>query len=69
MLSIAQVRARGGYRIIYADPGWEYDDHGIRGAAEGHYTTTGDEALAALPVAGPSMQMGIGRGQISSMCY
>lgn len=41
------------YKVIYADPAWDYKDKcnsGKRGASH-KYTTTGIEALKALPVA------------------
>lgn len=39
------------YRIIYADPAWQYDDTATSGAAEDHYSTMSIEALCGLPVA------------------
>lgn len=58
MLTIAQVKALGGYGIIYLDPAWRYRDSTCRGAAEQHYTadngtgrsTMNDAELCALPV-------------------
>lgn len=47
--SIVEVRAAGGYKIIYADPSWMYVQGG-RGSAENHYTTTDTSDMAALPV-------------------
>jgi len=49
--TIAQIRAAGGYSIIYADPAWSYQDRGCNGAAEKHYPTMGQRELARLPVA------------------
>ena len=36
---------------ILMDPPWQYDDAGIRGAAEGHYRTMSLDELGRLPVA------------------
>ncbi len=44
------------YTVIYAEPPWGYKDDGqhasstLRGAAEAHYATLGNDAIAALPV-------------------
>lgn len=58
MLTIPEVKAAGGYRVIYADPAWRYDDRGCEGAAEKHYTpdesgrsTMAKNDLQALPIA------------------
>src|SRR4051812_6303383 len=57
MLTIPEVKAAGGYKVIYADPAWRYDDRGCDGAAEKHYTpdesgraTMSREDLRALPI-------------------
>lgn len=47
----------GQYRVIYADPPWQYNDSGVGadgdifGKAERHYDTLSIDALCALPVA------------------
>ena len=38
------------YSIIYADPPWRYEQHGLQGAAEHHYTTMSIDELKRLPV-------------------
>lgn len=50
MLSISQVQSLGGYKIIYADPAWMYNDKGCQGAADNHYATMSGDSLRALPV-------------------
>lgn len=44
--------ARKGLKFgtIYADPPWQYDSTGSRGAAEKHYSTMSVDEIAALPV-------------------
>lgn len=41
----------GKYQVVYADPAWQYNDKGCRGAAEKHYPTMPLQHLKALPVA------------------
>lgn len=50
MLTVAQIKALGGYGIIYIDPGWDYDDDGGRGAAENHYDCVSGSWLESLPI-------------------
>lgn len=38
------------YQIIYADPPWKYDQKGLQGAAEHHYSTMSEEDICRLPV-------------------
>jgi len=38
------------YSIIYADPPWRYNQHGVQGAAEHHYPTMSQEDLKNLPI-------------------
>lgn len=38
------------YSIVYADPAWQYEQKGLQGAAERHYTTMKTEDICALPV-------------------
>lgn len=38
------------YQIIYADPPWRYDQKGVGGAAERHYSTMSLEDICRLPV-------------------
>lgn len=38
------------YKIIYADPPWQYKDKTPRGGAEKHYSTLSTEAICALPI-------------------
>ena len=38
------------YQIIYADPPWRYDQKGLQGAAEKHYSTMSLEDICKLPV-------------------
>lgn len=38
------------YQIIYADPPWRYDQKGLQGAAERHYSTMNLEDICRLPV-------------------
>ncbi len=38
------------YQIIYADPPWKYDQKGVEGAAERHYSTMSLEDICRLPV-------------------
>jgi len=39
------------YNIIYADPPWKYQQNGVKGAAENHYSTMSLDEICALPVA------------------
>lgn len=48
--NIAQIRALGGFQILYGDPAWSYNDKGSNGAADNHYETMSVEQIAALPV-------------------
>lgn len=41
----------GRFRIVYADPAWEYRNATIRGGAEHHYPTMSLERICAMPVA------------------
>lgn len=38
------------YQIIYADPPWRYDQKGVEGAAERHYSTMSQEDICRLPI-------------------
>lgn len=38
------------YQIIYADPPWRYDQKGVEGAAERHYSTMSLEDICRLPI-------------------
>jgi N6-adenosine-specific RNA methylase IME4 len=38
------------YRIIYADPPWDYEQRRLQGAAERHYRTMRTEDICRLPV-------------------
>lgn len=38
------------YQIIYADPPWRYDQKGVEGAAEQHYSTMSQEDICRLPI-------------------
>lgn len=38
------------YKIIYADPPWQYERSKVQGAAEKHYPTMQLDELCALPV-------------------
>lgn len=40
----------GGYKIIYADPPWAYDDQGGSRGVLNHYSTMTFEHLASLPI-------------------
>jgi N6-adenosine-specific RNA methylase IME4 len=46
-----EVKALGGFPILYADPPWAYSDAGCIGAAEAQYRTMPTEAIKALPIA------------------
>lgn len=50
-LDIASIRRAGGYRTIYSDPPWSYDDKNCSGAAEAQYSTMTFDQLCSLPVA------------------
>lgn len=50
MITIPEVKAAGGYQIIYADPAWQYSDKGSNGAADKHYPTLSAAQISALPV-------------------
>lgn len=39
------------YRLILADPPWQYDTANLNGCAEAHYDTTSTKNLATMPVA------------------
>lgn len=47
--TVEDIKACGGYSIVYADPPWQYQQGG-RGAATEHYDTLSHEKLRALPV-------------------
>jgi N6-adenosine-specific RNA methylase IME4 len=38
------------YAVIYADPPWQYENAGVKGAAENHYPTMTMKELCAMPV-------------------
>lgn len=38
------------YQIIYADPPWRYNDRGVPGGAEQHYSTMDIKDIQALPI-------------------
>lgn len=38
------------YNIIYADPPWQYNDHGVRGGVDDHYETMTLEEIKKLPI-------------------
>lgn len=40
---------KGKYRVIYADPPWQYDNSGLAQSAARHYLTMSQEELCALP--------------------
>lgn len=44
------------YQIIYADPPWRYDQKGLQGAAEKHYSTMSLEDICKLPVGSISVK-------------
>lgn len=44
-----EVKALGGFSVIYADPAWQYENDG-RGSAENHYRTMPLDEVCALPV-------------------
>lgn len=48
--TIAEVRAAGGYGVVYADPPWAYTNGG-RGSIEGKYKGMPLKDILALPVA------------------
>jgi len=50
MLTRAQVKQAGGYKVIYIDPAWEYRGKGGRGAAEHHYDCTDLDWLMSIPI-------------------
>lgn len=39
------------YNIIYADPPWRYEQKGVQGAAERHYSTMTVEDICRMPIA------------------
>lgn len=49
-MTVAEVRAAGGYAAVYADPPWQYDDQNCNGAAEQQYSSLSLEQLKMLPV-------------------
>lgn len=49
-LTVADVRALGGYEVIYLDPAWHYRNHASNGAAVDQYNTVVREELARLPI-------------------
>lgn len=49
--SEAEVKALGGFPVLYCDPPWAYRNDGARGSAAGHYHTEKIEDLYKLPVA------------------
>ena len=46
-----EIKALGGFSVIYADPPWAYADKKCNGAAEWRYRTMAQGEIAALPVA------------------
>lgn len=44
-----EVEAAGGYKVVYADPPWDYVQGG-RGASENHYESMSIEEIKALPI-------------------
>ncbi len=50
-MRVADIQRAGGYRVIYADPPWAYDDQNCNGAAEQQYRTMTLDRLCSLPVA------------------
>ena len=44
------MRNIGEYKIIYADPPWNYDDQGCRGTMAHHYSGMSVDDIKALPV-------------------
>lgn len=50
-LMSAEIPA-GKFRVIYADPPWEYENSGFNEAAEGQYPTMPLVAICAMPVSG-----------------
>ena len=48
--SAAEVSTLGGFPILYADPPWAYSDKKCNGAAEWHYRTMENGAIAQIPV-------------------
>lgn len=49
-MTVDEVVAAGGYRLVYADPAWQYAQRGVNGAAERHYSTMTLADICALPV-------------------
>jgi N6-adenosine-specific RNA methylase IME4 len=49
-VTLEQVEAAGGFRAIYADPNWPYDQKVRKTLDEAHYATMSVERIAALPV-------------------
>lgn len=49
---VAQDFPEGKYRVLYADPPWDYSNSGLGGSAAQHYPTMSMDDLCALPVAG-----------------
>lgn len=50
---IISARPMGGYRVIYADPAWSFDNWSHKGAARAaarHYDTMGTDNICAMPV-------------------
>lgn len=43
--------SRKKYKIIYADPPWQYDRNKVQGAAEAHYPCMSLDELCSLPIA------------------
>ena len=50
-LSIQEVQRAGGYKAIYADCPWRYDDQNCNGAAEQQYSSMTLDQLCSLPIA------------------
>ena len=50
VLTIDQVRAGGGFKIVYADPPWSYDQKVRKTLDEAQYVTMSTAEVTALPV-------------------
>ena len=48
--TLDQVQAAGGYRVILADPPWNYDQKVRKSLDEAHYATMTPAEVRALPV-------------------
>lgn len=50
MITVEDIEAAGGYRLIYADPAWDYKDKGINGSTAKHYPTMKLPDMMRLPI-------------------